>query len=765
MTTLLDIHLLPVSRYLDREQSERSALYASEPPRRTARSRGIDRLVLYLVMAGDIIFPIEKQKELLAELSKKYYATPGSVTSAMKNVAEELNQILLERNRIASEKGRQGLGLFSQCVIREDQIYLAQSGPLQACWITENGAQFLSTMEVSTRGLGLVRSAPVNFSQVSYQPNSTLIITGRSDPSWTQQTWASLQGQGPEGVRRRLSNQAGGEFDVLIAQARSGKGKIQILQSRPTISGEGVGDLQKPPLPAPVVIRDIPSDKQDVLAIDRPGEPDQSAVQEDVYKTPTGQKAAVSQGVTPIEKNPNAAEGELPEFNLAELSAQVQQKKQPSMARNTLRSMNGSAGNLFRRAFTFLALALGKLFPEELFRTIPSSVMAVMAITIPLIVVTIASVAYFQLGRSAQYQIYFSQAEQNAIRAVEQSDLLDQRVNWIAALTLLDQAEKYQITGETQALRLQAQFALDNIDLIKRVDYLPAIQGGLPGEVSISRMVVSSGDLYLLDSKTGKVLRARPSTQGYQLDSSFQCGPTTASVASVSALIDIVAWPAGYEPKASVLGVDQGGTLAFCQPGSPVTVFRLALPQSAVGSLKAFDIGRNELFAMSQGTRAIWTFTQKAYDQPPRDYFSSDSEKPDNLDTTISFLVDRGDLYLLNNDGRLTYCSTTGIVGVPTRCQDANFVDMRPGRENLPLTTSSPLRQMMISSPPDPSLFFLESANHSIYHFSLRSLVFQRHYLPRKQLSILPATAFTFYPERRTIFLAIGNDIYYGAIP
>uniref|UniRef100_UPI001C8F8A97 hypothetical protein n=1 Tax=Klebsiella pneumoniae TaxID=573 RepID=UPI001C8F8A97 len=69
------------------------------------------------------------------------------------------------------------------------------------------------------------------------------------------------------------------------------------------------------------------------------------------------------------------------------------------------------------RGLTIFALALGKLFPEELFRTIPSSVMAIMAIIIPLIVVTIASVAYFQLGRAAQYNIYFSQAEQTAMRA------------------------------------------------------------------------------------------------------------------------------------------------------------------------------------------------------------------------------------------------------------------------------------------------------------------------------------------------------------
>jgi hypothetical protein len=351
------------------------------------------------------------------------------------------------------------------------------------------------------------------------------------------------------------------------------------------------------------------------------------------------------------------------------------------------------------------------------------------------------------------------------MRAASQSELLDQRVNWIAALSLLDQAEDYQVTEQTQTLRLQAQYALDNIDLVKRVNYQPAIEGGLPGGISVSKMVVSAGDLYLLDSKSGKVFRAKPSAQGYQIDSSFQCGPTTASVVSVSSLIDIAAWPAGFEPNASILGVDQGGNIAFCKPGSPMTIIRLALPQSAVGSVKAIDVSRNELFAISQGSRAVWAFSQKTFDQSPRDYFTNDLEKPDNFDTTISFVVDRSDLYLLHNDGKLTYCSTVDIAGVPIRCAEAAFVDMRPGRENLPLITATPLRQMILSSPPDPSLFFLEATDHSIYHFSLRSIIFQRHYMPQRQLSLLPATAFTIYPERRTLFLAIGNEVFHGTIP
>ncbi len=765
MTNLLDIHLLPVSRYEIREHSDKSVLFSSEPARRAARSRGVDRLMLYLLMVGDPIISSNDQKGLLAELAKKFYATQGSVTSALKVVAEELNQALLERNRIASERGHQGLGLLSQWVVREEQFYLAQSGAVKAIWITEQGTQSFDHVDMQAKGLGLIRSAPVYFSQISYQSNSTLILSGKNDPAWNDQTWTGLQGQGPESIRRRLSNAASGDFDVLIAQMRPGKGKIHVLQSIPGLSGEIPAEKSAPPKtthmePAEQFAHVSPGTD----AFQSEPQPESNWIHDELPEKPAVQAVTASE-FSPLPQTSSTLEDELPDFQRLDASTYSRKKEEPSRVSQSLRSAGKSLRNGLRGGLTSFGLIMGKLIPEDLFRTVPSSVMAAMAIIIPLIVVTIASVAYFQLGRSTQFQIYFSQAEQTAIRASQQSDLLDKRVNWISVLSLLDEAENYQITAETQALRSQAQFSLDSIDLIKRVDYQPAIQGGLPADINVTKIVVSADDLYLLDSKSGKVLRARPTSQGYQLDSSFLCGPTSGNIISVNRLVDIIAWPASYEPKASVLGIDQGGNLAFCQPGSPIMAIRLALPQSAIGSVKAIDINRNELFVMSQGSRAVWAFTQKAYDQAPRDYFTNDQEKPENLDTTVSFVVDRDDLYLLHQDGNLTYCSTLDITGVPIRCQKATFIDMRPGRENNPLTTSTPFKQLMISSPPDTSLFFLEAANHSIFHFSLRNLVFQRHYMPQKALSLLPATAFTVYPERRALFLAIGNEVFFGSIP
>ncbi len=335
----------------------------------------------------------------------------------------------------------------------------------------------------------------------------------------------------------------------------------------------------------------------------------------------------------------------------------------------------------------------------------------------------------------------------------------------MSVLALLDQAERYQVTSDTTALRSQAKYSLDNIDQIKRLDYKPAIVGGLRQDVKVIRMAVSVDDLYLLDGNSGKVLRAQSTNQGYQIDTSFQCGPVSAGVNTVGPLIDIIAWPTSYEPKASVLGIDQVGNLAFCQPNEPITILKLAMPASATGGIKAVSLNRADLYVMDQNSRTAWIFRLGTFDKAPRQYFSNESEKPGNLDSTIALVADRDDLYTLHDDGKFSFCFTQDVPTVPVRCQEAKFVDMRPGRENLPMAFDYPFRQVLMSPPPDPSLYFLEPNTQAIFHFSLRSLVFQRHYLPQESLSMLPATAFAIYPTRRSLFLAIGNEVYHAAYP
>jgi len=130
MPVSLDLNLLPIIRRENQDQTDFPGLYAVTPPRRTTRGRNQDNLILYLTLVGNIQAPPEYQLELLTKLAQKYYKTAGTVTSALRSLAETLNQILLERN--LRSPGAQLTGYLTQIVLRGDVATLAHSGPCYA---------------------------------------------------------------------------------------------------------------------------------------------------------------------------------------------------------------------------------------------------------------------------------------------------------------------------------------------------------------------------------------------------------------------------------------------------------------------------------------------------------------------------------------------------------------------------------------------------------------------------------------------------------
>jgi hypothetical protein len=71
--------------------------------------------------------------------------------------------------------------------------------------------------------------------------------------------------------------------------------------------------------------------------------------------------------------------------------------------------------------------------------------------------------------------------------------------------------------------------------------------------------------------------------------------------------------------------------------------------------------------------------------------------------------------------------------------------------------------QISFAPPPDPSLYLLDPQNRAIYHFSLR-LNLDRQYQAIRQLPDGAATAFAISTTRMA-FLAIGNQVFYAALP
>jgi hypothetical protein len=817
MSDNLDLNLLTISRLAGHDQAELAGLQIVVPPRRPARSRKADQLILYLAQSGNASLSPAHQEQLLAKLGQAYYQTSGSVTSAMRALAEALNKFLLDRNLRNASSGRQAIGLLTQVVVRGRQLYLAQSGPVHAFLLAAEKTEHVHDPDTAGRGLGLSRTTSLKYFQASLEPNDTLLLASQPDPTWTKNTLVGLHGQGPESLRRRLMGRASTDLSAILIQAKPGKGQTQLLQTKPAAAPAPVEEQEQeatyanldqelesipaaadtrlpvPPettvssLPKPEPARESGSVRTDeageapeievestTRSAPPPGQPAESPPWDDGIGAEPVSSAEKQVEQTVLQPSTSQAEGaqtSLPVAQPMDVSApaisppepqtatSVQEKSPPNLL---ARAGAGLTGLLSRAGRGLLGLVV-KVIPSEASFSLPSPVMAFIAVAVPVLVVTIASIVFAQLGKATQFQDLYAQALEQATLTQGQTDPIALRSGWSRTLELLNQAEEYGTTTETRQLREYAQQSLDEMDDIRRPDYQPAIIGGLPETVKITRLLVVDGDLYMLDANSGNVLRGLVTSNGYEVDRSFQCGPDQSLIYQIGPLIDIA--PSPYSaPQSVVLGMDANGGMLNCFLNQPPEAYILALPDRLnSGELAGLSEGLGNVYVLDPLASAVWIYFGSAFEEQPV-FFFGDQVPP--MQDVVDLAVEKDDLYLLHADGHMTICTYSSLGVSPTRCSEpVPYMDFRVAPVGEPFEWPNPYTQVITTQPPDPSLYVFDPKSQAILHFSLRNLAFQRMYFPKTELGPLPATAFTVNPLDRTIYLAINERVYYANLP
>jgi hypothetical protein len=820
MPDSLDIHLLPLVREAGKDLAELPGLYLAEPPRRTARGRDQDRLLLYLSLTGNAPLSPGKLQQILERLAQTYYKQSGSVTSALRTVADNLNQFLLDRNVRNASTGRQATGWLTLVTLRGSQIYMAQSGPVHAFVVNAQQVQHLYDPQLTGRGLGLSRTTPIRYFQASLQPGDAMLLAVNPVPAWNAGTLSGAHGQGLESLRRRLVSRNDLELNAVLVQFRPGAGKVRWSSVRSTPSPDIAPGAATPAASQPANDLSLPASPVEPypdLTMEQqesgiPGEippepalqtPAELAAPETAEQTApvldTGQlmeSVPAQPGALPVttqetaptvpgEPGTGPSTRERPEIQRpASAPAQSPTPAPRSKARGRVRSARSrvntaglvralaAIGQPFSNALDWLIAGLKsvlrRLLPDEAIFSIPTRTMAFIAVAVPIMVVAVASFVYVSKGVAIQSQELLAQAQDSYQKASAQQDPLARRERLLIAMNYLQQAESYQVTAESQNLRTQLESGLDELDLVKRPSYQSAILGGLPGNTKVVRIVLADGDLYLLDGNSGNVLHAQVTpNRDYQLDTNFQCGPGLVTGQTVSPLIDIAAAPAGNDKNAAVIGIDATGSVIYCINGLPPIAESLARPLTAPNwsSLQNFAVDPDQanVFVLDKPDKAVWAYWNSNFTDTPDLYFGD--EVPPVQDV-VNMAVDKRDLYLLHADSHVTLCTYSSLAVSPTRCADpVRYVDSRPGRSGQALVPEKPFTQVLVTQPPDPSLFMLQPETRSIYQFSLRTLNYHRQYVPAGPLQSGPATAFAVNPLERTLYLAIGSVVYQASIP
>jgi hypothetical protein len=806
MPETVDLDLLPLARQGGQDQTTLPGLHVALPPRRAARGRQADKLILHLELAGNAPLEPDQHSQLLARLAQSYYKVPASVTAALRSVADELNQFLLDRNVHIASSGQQGIGILNMLVLREERLYLAQCGPAHFFLINHQEVQHIYDLQLAGRGLGLGRTLAIRYYQTNLSPTDMLLLAGQLPSGWIPAVMSEAYHQGPETLRRRLLSLAGPELGAVLGLVKSGSGKVQVLRPRlataaalpetPPAAAEAAPETEQAPLtaagqaPQPAVAVPLPSPDVEVPPEAAPKAAGPASVppfvetptihapqplDEDALLSAAPDMRAASASAAPAAQAAPVAAPPAMDASAASLDIQVQAPVSPPAparrrAARTGPSPLAGAGRGMRRLAGGLSSLLQRMLPGEGLFTLPSSVMIFVAVAVPVVVVAVASVVYIQRGRGAQFDLYYSQAVQAAETARQKTDPSARRTAWQVVTAYLDKAARYEtgFQSDPQQLRQQAQAVFDELDGVKRLDFQPALSGALPDTFRTTRLAATDSDLYILDAAEGQVWRGVLTAQGYDFDSTFQCGPDFPNSGAIGPLIDIAALPKGNKANASLLAMDAAGNVLLCAPGTSPQFLVLAPPTTGWGQPAGFTLDQGDLYVLDPQTNAVWIYWQSQLDQPPQLFFA---QQVPPMKDVIDLAVDKSDLYLLHADGHVTICTYSELNVAPTRCTDpVPFTDSRPGKVGQMLLPPDPFTQILSTQPPDPSLYLLEPKTQAIYHFSLRQLTFQRQFqsngvLPPGASSVIPATAFTLSRDARIAFLALGNRIFYANIP
>jgi len=762
----LDFTLTPIYRINGQDQLSLPGLMAAVPPRKAARGRDQDRLVVYLLLTGNAVFSTGEYVQFASRAAVTFYETQGTLTSALRAAAQAINKPLLERNMTTSGRGQYAVGSLALAAIREAQVTFLVSGLLHIFTLGASGAGHIFDTS-SGKGLGLNATPQYHFSQAVLQPNDRLLLTGKVLPAW-ENTLNDASPASLEATRRRLLTLTTEDVNAVLLQATNGPGTLTVL--RPTSEARAAETQASAPPSSGVSlprVQEAESTRQaHLLQPSAYGIPPQPKEETTLPEEPAAQTNILNALPRAKQVDPPLIEEEL-----IEAATQSSAPRQPSeRTRQTAKAVvNGM--QVWRQGMQRLNAGMQKFLP----RLLPGSeesapvalhptVMILIASLVPMVVVIMASVMYFHYGQSVEFEEYLVQANNERTQAVSLTDPAAQREAWQRELFYINKADDNNgATDETRKLRQEAQSNLDRLEGMSRLQFQPVLNSGVGTQ--ISRLAANENDLYLLDAQRGGILHIALTSGGFQQDTAFSCQPGSFGSYTVGPLVDIIAMPAVNTINASVIGVDANGNLLYCAPSQVAQAIPLPPPDTNWGRVTAFTLDGGNLYVLDARSRAVWVYQGKDGAFVDRPYFFFGGQIP-ALEDAIDLAVSGDDLYILHSDGHLSHCSYSRIDTVPTRCDDpAGMVNPFPAYGNVNVFTEAHFTQMMFTPAPDSALLLLDTDGQSVFRLTPRSLELQNQLRPlagrANPLPPGPIGAMTVSPNH-VLYIAVQDKVYFA---
>jgi hypothetical protein len=694
-----DIALLHIAGGAARLTSPPGTL-ALTAPRRTARGRGDDFLLLNLSLQSSRPVSPGYLDHLVRMAADAYYGTPGSVTSALREAAALVNDQLVDANQDESEPTNYQGNLMS-AVLRGKDLYFGQSGIGQVILVRPGAVNRLSSDEASERPLGISLAPHIRFYHFEAQPNDLLVLTTTPSDLWSDATLSGLATLELEQAIDRLVAASNYDLTGLLARiVPPGRAGLQPSFLHATPSTETSAQVER-------------------SAQERFGTVKRSPrrVQASNYIAPLtrGLKTFMARSLTFLSRSLNR------------LAPGFSEPLHPDA--------------LSRQMLVGTAIA------------IPLIIVSIASLVYVKKGRTEEFLSYFNQART-----YVMTAQTLPLDETSRGEW-ENAAKMLSLAETYGTSSESQTMREQVQLALDTINLVSRLDFRPLVSGGFGSDAMITGlAASANDLYVLDGKHEIIRHAWGTPER------GYEIDTAFECLGTATISQELSAPIDFVLQPApGALGMEGVVTIDNDGTLLYCAPDRQPAIAQLTPPDIGWGRIQAIDVYGDGLYVLDPANNAVWIYaaTGGFFSGVPEMFFV---EEVRELKGAIDLAMAHDELVILYADGRLDRCrrtltgSTEDGGRIRVECDpQPYFQDERPGREPTAQIPGAVPVELDYSPPPEPSLYFLDLLSNSVFHYSLR-LVYQGQFMP-KELFEEEISAMTLGPPN-DLYLAVGSQVY-----
>ncbi len=610
-------------------QEQVTNVAAVKPARTIFRKPKKETLYIMLDVTGDPLGLDAIYRHLIKIIGEEYFQGRGSATAKLRRAIRAANAFLLQKN-LNALPDEQRTGGVTCIVLREGNIYVAQAGPT-AAYVSYQGklTRFpkgeLFAEEAAP--LGLKRGIAVRFYRSKVGIGDAILLTSGflAQQASPEQIAQAVSGKDVNSALATLEELAGEEdASAMLIQVAPVEERERMPSRR--VRREGV--VEQPVRPR---VRREPAAKQ-------PVEP--TAKREPIAKQPVKRRVGA-----PAKKRP-ARPG-------------AQETWRSSLERRMAPALR-SMGEFLKRLLPEQEVPAPSKRGARAHRPAEGrkNLWMGLALAIPVVVVILVAVVYWQQGaaRQAHFEELVAQAQQQ-VDLAGQADEAAARNHVLIALDALAQAEELEPANpRVSELQDQAEYILAKIERVTNLDWIAPLweysePGSDPGRVIIANDI----DVYVLDKALDRVYKrllndAMRALQELDVDPVLLRKGDQRDPIVVGDLVDMVwAEAEGRRSRSNLLVLESGGSLLEYDSETGIID---VLPVGGSDRWIQPQIARSyqgDFYLLDSGLNQILRYAPD-YSGAPVDSLPTSGEV--DLAGVVDMALD-GHIYILYADGRI----------------------------------------------------------------------------------------------------------------